>query len=88
MRCIVNRCRLATEELIRIAAVPQELPLPGGHTASAVARWARTGVNGVVLESIVVGGRVMTSREAVARFLEALNAKRGRWTRERVAVTS
>lgn len=35
-------------------------------------RWTKTGCRGVVLESIQVGGTRCTSREALARFMEAL----------------
>ncbi len=39
-------------------------------------RWALRGVRGVTLESLVIGGRRYTSREAVARFTRNLNAPR------------
>lgn len=42
------------------------------HVAT-VWRWAMHGVRGVKLESVVIGGCRYTSREAVARFLKALN---------------
>jgi hypothetical protein len=39
----------------------------------SVYRWAQKGVMGVKLESRHIGGRKYTSREAVDRFLTALN---------------
>jgi hypothetical protein len=40
---------------------------------STLWRWALRGVRGIVLESIVIGGRRYTSREAVDRFMSRLN---------------
>ncbi len=37
-------------------------------------RWARFGVRGVRLESILVGGRRLTSKQALDRFINRLNA--------------
>ncbi len=39
----------------------------------SVYRWAQKGVKGVKLEARNIGGRKYTSREAVERFLTALN---------------
>jgi hypothetical protein len=39
---------------------------------SCLYRWSVSGCKGVILESIQVGGTRCTSREALARFLEAL----------------
>ncbi|MBU0641351.1 MAG: DUF1580 domain-containing protein [Planctomycetes bacterium] len=36
-------------------------------------RWATTGVRGVILESVLLGGTRHTSKEAVQRFVVALN---------------
>jgi hypothetical protein len=38
-----------------------------------VRRWADTGVDGVVLETVKVGGRRFTSLEAIERFLSRIN---------------
>jgi hypothetical protein len=40
-----------------------------------VQNWVSIGVRGVVLESALSGGRRYTSREALARFDAAINAK-------------
>jgi len=42
---------------------------------SALHRWCSSGVKGVVLESIVIGGSRCTSREAVDRWITALTTK-------------
>jgi hypothetical protein len=39
-------------------------------------RWATAGCNGVVLETILVGGTRCTSREALQRFFEELTLKK------------
>ena len=39
---------------------------------SCLYRWTKTGCKGVILESIQVGGTRCTSREALARFFQAL----------------
>lgn len=39
-------------------------------------RWRSTGVRGVVLETLIVGGLRFTSVEAIQRFIDAQNARR------------
>ncbi|MBA4017296.1 MAG: hypothetical protein C0483_08995 [Pirellula sp.] len=39
--------------------------------------WTKNGCRGVVLESVQLGARRGTSREAIRRFVEALTAKAG-----------
>ena len=43
-------------------------------SAATVGRWFGKGVRGVRLESIVVGGRRYTTREALQRFVDATTA--------------
>ena len=38
-------------------------------------RWRLNGVRGVKLETVLIGGMRYTSREAIARFIAAQNAK-------------
>jgi hypothetical protein len=45
--------------------------LVGKHVAT-VYRWSTTGVRGVVLETLQIGGTRFTSREALQRFCERL----------------
>ena len=71
------------ETLIALADVPDAIPAPknarkiGIH---AVHRWAQRGLSGVEpLETIHVGGRRYTSREALERFFARVTeAKSGR----------
>ncbi|MHB1033521.1 MAG: DUF1580 domain-containing protein [Pirellulales bacterium] len=65
--------RLSGESLIPLAQVGSIVAT--NPTRTTVWGWARHGVNGIRLESVRIGGRVRTSREAVERFLEALNAE-------------
>ncbi len=68
---------LASETIIPLGEVPSRLP-PGRSgkplTFSAVWRWALKGVKtpqGVVkLETVKVGGRLLTSEQALQRFAE------------------
>lgn len=63
---------LETESLVAVSEVPRELPRR--VHVSSVWRWIKNGVRGVPLETILVGGRRYTSREALARFFEATTA--------------
>jgi hypothetical protein len=55
------------------------LPMINGRRVnpSAIWRWARKGVRGVRLESCLIGGRYVTSEEALRRFLEQLSDSAG-----------
>jgi hypothetical protein len=41
--------------------------------STTLTRWSRRGVYGIRLETLRIGGRRYTSKQAIARFLEALN---------------
>lgn len=62
---------IADENLFALNEVPGRLPKR--ISLQTVYRWATKGVNGIVLESIRVGGRKFTSSEAIQRFLRASN---------------
>jgi hypothetical protein len=70
---------LIGEELLTVAAAAREFPSRNGGRASAatVWRWTVTGVRTrggrVKLERIKIGAFFYTSREAIVRFLAALN---------------
>jgi hypothetical protein len=46
--------------------------LPGRPHVSTVWRWCRRGVNGICLEHRRLGGKIITSHEAIERFAAAL----------------
>ena len=68
---------LLDEQLLSFSQVARVLP-PGRNgrpvAPSTVFRWVRDGVRGIRLEAIRIGGRWLTTREAVARFSAALTA--------------
>lgn len=65
-----------SEQLISLTEAASLLPRRRrGRKASPSTcyRWSQTGVRGVVLETVQVGGTRCTSREALARFFAALS---------------
>lgn len=67
---------LNSETIISLNAAAKTLPkLRGGrkpHIATMY-RWAKSGVRGVKLETIRIGGTVCTSTEAIQRFCNQLS---------------
>lgn len=64
---------VARERLCRLIEALQDIP--GQPHLSTVIRWSRQGVGGVKLETLLIGGRRFTSREAVTRFIERRNRR-------------
>ncbi|MBL9090928.1 MAG: DUF1580 domain-containing protein [Planctomycetaceae bacterium] len=62
----------ATEALITLADAANLTPLR--PHVSTIRRWIRIGVRGEILETVRIGGRRLTSREAVSRFLTSINS--------------
>ena len=63
----------------RLLTLQQAAKLIPGRTGkalhiSSIYRWAGAGISGLVLETVQVGGKKMTSVEALQRFIEALTA--------------
>ena len=50
------------------------LLIPGRPSRCTLYRWAFKGINSVKLESLVVGHKRFTSKEAIGRFIAAMNA--------------
>jgi hypothetical protein len=65
--------KVLQESVITFAEAAAIMPMP--TSVVSVGRWARRGCKGIRLESARVGGRTVTSREAVQRFLAALNGE-------------
>lgn len=62
---------MANESLLSIGDATKFLP---GHPhVSTLWRWRMRGVRGIRLETILIGGRRFTSREAIERFVAAIN---------------
>jgi hypothetical protein len=67
------------EDLMSLTEAAQSLPKRRRGkrpSISCLYRWTQQGVRGVRLESIQIGGTRCTSREAIARFIERLSARR------------
>jgi hypothetical protein len=47
--------------------------IPGEPTVSTLHRWRKSGVRGVKLETLLVGGTRFTSTQAIARFIAEQN---------------
>lgn len=60
------------EHLLSITVAAREVP--GRPHVSTIWRWVNRGVRGVKLETIMVGGRRFTSREALERFNQRITA--------------
>ena len=69
---------LFDENLLTMSAAAKRIPSINGRRPhrNSVYRWATTGVDGVVLESVVIGRRLCTTEEALDRFAKALAEKR------------
>ncbi len=70
---------LQSETLIPLKEVCRMFPGRSGKgmSLSSVWRWVLHGRRGHKLESLRIGGQRCTSREAVSRFITALNAEQG-----------
>jgi hypothetical protein len=72
---------LGTENLISLAEAARSLPSSNranGLDPATVWRWIKNGVRArdgstVKLDAVRIGGRLVTSRQAIARFTDALN---------------
>ena len=65
---------LLEEKVVSFTEAAKALPVINGRKIhpSALWRWARKGVKGVRLETRRLGGRFVTSMEAIERFSKAL----------------
>ncbi len=64
---------IESETVISLGAACREFP-PNGRSNATMARYIQKGIRGVKLETVKIGGRRYTSREAIARFITAQNA--------------
>lgn len=66
------------ENLVLLSEVPKILPKRNGKAVhlSACYRWMRSGLSGVRLETVLVGGQRFTSKEALNRFWHRVTAVR------------
>jgi len=69
---------LLTEQVIALNDVPDHIPpLRGGKPVhpGTVYLWASKGRGGIKLERAYLGGQLVTSLEAIQRFMERLTAR-------------
>jgi hypothetical protein len=66
------------EALLELKQVPNIVPGRAGKPVSpaTVYRWATKGLNGARLQTVQVGSRMVTSKEAIDRFFAELTAIR------------
>ncbi len=81
MNTIESNPALVSESLVPVNKAGVLFPCPVGRTA--LERWMRSGVRGVRLESLLIGSRRFTSKEAIARFIEQTNEPRDTTSRVR-----
>lgn len=65
--------RVLTEDVLSLAQARNELLQATGHrpNKATLYRWCLRGVAGVKLEHIRLGDRILTSRQALTRFISA-----------------
>ena len=63
---------ILSEAPIPISEAPKHVP--GRPHGATIWRWHKRGISGVKLETILIGGRRFTSKEALARFFTATTA--------------
>ena len=68
---LITAAQLSGVDLLSLTDAAHETP--GRPTVRTVWRWSSRGVRGVRLQTLKVGGRTYTSREALQRFLVELN---------------
>ncbi len=61
------------EQVIRLSRIPQLVNPSAPPHIGTIWRWTVTGVRGVKLECVQIGGQKFSSREAVRRFVARLN---------------
>ncbi|MCA9136902.1 MAG: DUF1580 domain-containing protein [Planctomycetales bacterium] len=67
--------RILTEDMLSLGQAAREFP--GGVHPATVYRWQQRGVKGVRLETYRIGAKLVTSKQAIARFLDALQSPAG-----------
>ncbi len=64
---------LSNETVFLVTEAPKHIP--GRPSQASVWRWVLQGCGGIKLESILIGGRRLTSTEAIQRFADARTAQ-------------
>lgn len=70
----MSNLNLLTEEVITLSEARNFLPEIQGckrPCVSTIWRWTLRGIGGVKLETVKIGSRIVTSKQAVTRFISA-----------------
>jgi hypothetical protein len=69
--------RILTEDVINLATARKELASITGKRPdkTTMTRWIHKGVGGIKLEAIRIGNQLLTSRQALTRFIAARTEK-------------
>jgi Protein of unknown function (DUF1580) len=65
--------RILTEDVLTLSQARAELSQIAGHRPdkATLTRWIHRGVGGVKLDAIRIGRQILTSRQAITRFIQA-----------------
>jgi len=68
--------RVLSEDVLSLSDARREIHALGGvrPDQSSIVRWCTKGVAGTKLESVRIGNRLVTSRQAITRFIHARTA--------------
>ncbi len=75
----MSNLNLLTEDVITITEARNFLPDVQGQKrphVSTVWRWTLRGISGVKLETVKIGSRIVTSKQALTRFISATSKAR------------
>lgn len=72
-----NVRRVLTEDCLTLSEARNEIKAVTGRRPdkTTVYRWINRGVRGTKLEAVRLGGVIITSRQAITRFIEQRSAK-------------
>lgn len=68
-KMILNSPHIINEFLVSLADACNYFPIKCSR--QTLERWMRLGCRGIILESVTIGSRRFTSKEAITRFLSA-----------------
>lgn len=72
----MSSLNLLTEEVITLGQARNLLPQVKGlkrPNLSTIFRWAHRGIGGKKLETVRIGSRILTSKQAMTRFIAAIS---------------
>ena len=61
------------EQLLTLAEACRSIP-PRGVSRATLFRWIQKGVRGAILATIKIGGRTLTSQQAIDSFITSMNS--------------